>query len=156
MKNFLTLMLCLLAVYSGIAQQKPAKTTKPTTSTAPVLKAQWANKPAGNLKLADLRQQVDSPLVALDEKGNRYKVVGFRINYTFKGSYKDEETGLTKTMTDFRALDFDGTDRLSDLWRESVRDNAKKDDEILFNKVLVELKNGKRMMAKDLRYVVVQ
>jgi hypothetical protein len=143
-------------MHSGIAQQKPAKTTKPASSTAPVLTIQWAGKPAGSLKLTELQRMVDSPLVALDEKGNRYKVVGFRINYTFSGSYKDEETGLTKTMKDFRAFDFDNTDRLSDLWKESVRDNAKKDDAILFNKVFVQLKNGKRMMAKDLRYAVIQ
>jgi hypothetical protein len=156
MNNFFALALCLLFTYSGSAQQKPASATKPASAKAPVLTIQWTGKPSGNLKVTELQRMVDSPLVAVDEKGIRYNVVGFRINYTFSGSYKDEETGLTKTMKDFRAFEFDNTDRLSDLWKESIRDNAKKDDAILFNKIFVQLKNGKRIMAKDLRYAVTQ
>jgi hypothetical protein len=104
--------------------------------------------------VAQVQQLVDSPLVAVDEKGVRYPVIGFRINYTFRGSYKDEETGQTRVVKDFRAYDFDKTDRLTDLWKESVRDNARKEDDILFNNIRVRLKNGKSTYAPELRFLV--
>jgi hypothetical protein len=101
-----------------------------------------------------VQQLADSPLVAVDEKGIRYTVTGFRINYSFSGSYKDEETGQTKLVKDFRASDFDKTDRLKDPWKECIRDNARKDDEIIFNKILVGLKNGKSVIVPDLKFTV--
>lgn len=149
--KYLILLLTLSAHITGFGQQK---STKPPATTLPKLTVRWGNQSAGSLNVAQVQQLVDSPLVAIDEKGTRYPVIGFRINYTFRGSYKDEETGQTRVVKDFRAYDFDKTDRLSDLWKESVRDNAKKEDDILFNNIRVRLKNGKSAYAPDLRFAV--
>lgn len=149
--KYLVLVLAFSSSLAGYGQQK---TAKPATTAMPKLSARWGNMAAGNLTVAQVQQLVDSPLVALDEKGNRYPVIGFRINYTFKGSYKDEETGQTRVVKDFRAYDFDKTDRLTDLWKESVRDNAKKEDDILFNNIRVRLRNGKSAYAPELRFAV--
>jgi hypothetical protein len=151
MKNVLLITILFAAPCLAFSQQKA---TKPATAPVPKLTMRWGNRTSGDLTAAQVQQLVDSPLVAVDEKGIRYTVNGFRINYSFKGSYKDEETGQTKQVKDFRAYDFDKTDRLTDPWIESIRDNARKDDEIIFNKILVGLKNGKFVFAPDLKFTV--
>lgn len=151
MKYLFLIAILFAGQWQVLAQQK---TNKPATTSVPKFILKWGNRSGGEISAAQVQQLVDSPLVALDEKGKRYVVAGFSINYTFKASYKDEESGQLKQVKDFRSNDFDNTDRLTDLWRDSVKDNAKKEDEILFNKVRVKLPNGKLMAGPDLRFSV--
>jgi hypothetical protein len=37
------------------------------------------------------------------------------------------------------------------VWRNSIRDNAKKDDEVIINNIIIKLKNGKKMMVTEWR-----
>ena len=103
-----------------------------------------------------MKSIVDSSITVRDEKGNRYPITHFRINYSFQSSYKDDQTEQVKTVSDFRAFDFYDTALLSENWRESIKDNVKKDDEMLFDNITVRLKNGKKMLAPDLKLKVIQ
>jgi len=132
-----------------MAQQKPA--TKPATTTLPKLTVSLGGSKSGNITVARLKEIVDSPLVVKDEKGITYTIKSFRINYTFKSSYKDEETQEVRSVKDFRAFDFTNTDRLSEDWRNSIKDNVKRDDEMLINNLVVRLKNGKSFFAPELK-----
>jgi hypothetical protein len=76
------------------------------------------------------------------------------VYYRFNSSYKDEETGRTNTFRELRVADFDGSDRFTELWRESVRDNVKPEDEIRFRNILVRLPNGKKMMTPEVVFTV--
>jgi hypothetical protein len=89
-----------------------------------------------------------------DEKGVIYPLKSFRINYTFKSTYRDEETDKVREVKDFRAYDFYNTNRLSEDWRNSIRDNVKAEDEMLINNVVVKLKNGKSFFAPELKLKV--
>jgi len=114
----------------------------------------WGNSLGGNVSVEQVKQQVDSPLVVFDQKGKRYPVTGFSVYYRFNSSYKDEETGRTNTFRELRVADFDGSDRFTELWRESVRDNVKPEDEIRFRNILVRLPNGKKMMTPEVVFTV--
>jgi len=154
MKNTCILLVLSLVVFSAKAQQK--STTKPVATTLPKLTISIGGIKSGNITIDQLKKIVDSPLVAKDEKGITYPIKSFRINYTFKSSYKDEETQQVRTVKDFRAFDFNNTDRLSEDWRNSIKDNVKKDDEMLINNVVVKLKNGKSFFAPELKLRILQ
>lgn len=151
MKNTLLLIGLLLSFFAQ-SQQKPA--TKTTSSSLPKLTISMGGFKSGNVTVEQLKKMVDTTLVAKDEKGISYPIKSFRINYTFKSSYKDEETQQVRTVKDFRAFDFSNTDRLSEDWRNSIKDNVKREDEMLINNVVVRLKNGKSYFAPDLKVVV--
>jgi hypothetical protein len=152
MKNTILLILCVLVGQLGEAQQKPA--AKPASSALPKLTVTIGGSKSGNITVARMQNIVDSPLIVKDEKGISYPIKSFRINYTFKSTYKDEETDKVREVKDFRAYDFNNTDRLSEDWRNSIKDNVKKEDEMLINNVVVKLKNGKSFFAPELKLTV--
>lgn len=152
MKNTIALFLCLFIANFCMAQQKPA--AKTSSSSLPKLTVTIGGSKSGNITAARLQQIVDSPIVVKDEKGIAYPLKSFRINYTFKSTYKDEETDKVREVKDFRAYDFNNTDRLSEDWRNSIKDNVKKEDEMLINNVVVKLKNGKSYFAPELKLIV--
>jgi hypothetical protein len=152
MKNAFVLTLLLINGFFSMAQQKPA--TKPSTAALPKLTVFLGGTKSGNITLARLKEIVDSPLVVKDEKGLSYVLKSFRINYTFKSTYKDEETQEVKSVKDFRAFDFTNTDRLNEDWRNSIKDNVKREDEMLINNIVVRLKNGKSFFAPELKMKV--
>jgi hypothetical protein len=152
MKNTLVLLLSFIVGAYCHAQQKPAAKTAP--NSLPKLTVTLGGTKSGNVTAAQLQKIVDSPLIVKDEKGLIYPVKSFRINYTFKSTYKDEETDKLKEVKDFRAYDFNNTNLLSEDWRNSIRDNVKKEDEMLINNVVVKLKNGKSLFAPELKLKV--
>lgn len=108
----------------------------------------------GSIPPDQLKKHIDSAIIVKDKKGNQYPVVRFRINYSFISTYKDSETELIKKIKDFRAADFYDTAFLSQNWTESIKDNVKPGDELLFNWILVRLKNGKKFMVPDWKVTI--
>jgi len=151
MKNLFILVAFITFSISLSAQSaKPAASTK-----APVFQVSWSNFSQGKnnptLKISadQFKKIIDSPLVVKDEKGNSYVISRFRVNYKFLSTYKDSESEMVKSIQDLRVFDFYDTPYLTDVWRSSIRDNAKKGDTIIINNVIVKLKNGKKSMAPD-------
>jgi hypothetical protein len=150
-KTFIFFFFFLVVIFCQ-AQQKP--TTKTTSGSLPKLTITLGGIKSSNISVQQMQMIVDSPFVVKDEKGITYPIKSFRINYTFKSSYKDEETEKVKEVKDFRAFDFNNTDRLGEDWRNSIKDNVKKEDEMLINNVIVKLKNGKSFFAPELKLKV--
>lgn len=152
MKNILTLFILLAAFYSADAQQKPAKSTAPA---GPVkLVSKLGNMPGGNTGVEILKRIVDSSLNVIDAKGNKYTVVSFTVNYMFMSTYAEEGSEEKKSVRDLRSQDFYDTQKLSQDWAESIKDNAQINDELLINKIIVRGKTGQKMLAPDVRYKV--
>jgi hypothetical protein len=146
-KPLLIAICCLLMSVACFSQQK-------SSSGTPAFRVRWGSSLGGSISAEMVKQQADSPLVVFDQKGKRYPVVSFSVYYKFNSSYKDEETGRTNTIRELRVGDFDGTDRFTQLWRESVRDNVKAEDEIRFRNILVRMPNGKKMAAPETVFTV--
>jgi len=108
----------------------------------------------GSILPDQLKKHIDSAIIVKDKKGNQYPVVRFRINYSFTNTYRDSETELMKKTKDFRAADFYDTAFLTPNWAESIKDNVKPGDELLFNWILVRLKNGKKFMVPDWKVTI--
>lgn len=139
---FILVMVCTVTQ----AQQKPKTAPAPLKYTVSL----------GGYLNADVSAEVfkkiiDSALTVKDTKGNVYPVTRFRINYTFVGTFTDSETQQRKDFKDFRVSDFYDTNTLSEVWRGSIKDNAKKGDQILINNIIIRLKDGKKLMVQDFK-----
>ncbi|HTN09192.1 hypothetical protein [Agriterribacter sp.] len=110
----------------------------------------------GDITSAILSRIIDSSLVARDEKGNQYAIVRFRSIYKFKSSYEDPATGERKTTNDMRINDFSDTSIMPELWRQSIKDNMVKGDQMILDNMIVQLKNGSKIMAPAITFKVIQ
>jgi hypothetical protein len=144
----LFILIAFTALYSIAAGQnsKPAQSPK-----SPKLMVSWGGYAQGNINAEEFKKIVDSAITVKDEKGNKYPVTRFRINYIFLSTYKDSESQMVKSVQDLRVFDFYDTPSLTDVWRSSIRDNAKTGDTILINNLIVKLKNGKKTLAPDFK-----
>jgi hypothetical protein len=150
MKKLMLINAVVLCFSFAAAQNK----SNPPVTGIPKFTVSLGGFKGGNITADMLKRIVDSSLKARDEKGALYNVTGFRVNYFFKSTAKDEVTEQTKTVKDYRAYEFDNTNIMSELWRDSIKDNVKKDDEMLIDNIYVRLKNGKKMRAEGIRFKV--
>ena len=147
MKNLLIMSLSCLVISSVFSQtKKPSTPVTPAVYTVTLGGYKDANIPADQFK-----RVVDSALTVRDEKGNSYPISRFRINYTFATSFTDSETQQLKNFKDFRAADFYDTNKLTEVWRSSIKDNSKKGDEVIINNIIIKLRNGKKLMINEWR-----
>ena len=148
------LFLLLLSSFHVFAQNKNKKPETVPSQTLPKVSMSIGGLKGGEITPEILSKIIDSSLVAKDEKGETYSIVRFRVFYKFKSSYKDEDTGETKTTNDLRTNDFANTGLMSELWRQSVKDNIQKGDEMTLDNIIVRLKNGSKMMTPAITFKV--
>ena len=140
----------ILFLFIFILQQNVfAQAKKNQIDTIPQFFVTFGNLTSGSFAPEQLKKNIDSALIVKDKKGTKYPVVRFRINYSFTNSFRDSETELLKKVRDFRAADFYDTAFLSTNWAESIKDNAKKGDELLFNFIMIRQPNGKKLLVPD-------
>ena len=144
----------LLLTCCSIAQPKKAKVDTVATAMPLTFATYWGPVGTGNAPAAQISAIAPAAILVRDNAGKLYPVNGFRINYKFKSTYRDDESGQTKSMPDLRVGDFNNTAQLSQVWAESIKDNVKPGDTILFNQVLFRNVKGKQQLAPALKIVV--
>ncbi len=155
MKNTLLILLMSILCVSAFSQNKKKLESKPVVAAAPlVYTSVWGPIKNGEALSAQVVSTLPAPLLVKDNEGTVYTVSGFRINYSFKSTYKDEETQQTKSVKDFRVMDINKSNKLTIDWIESIKDNIKSGDQILFNKILFRNASGKLQYAPDLKIAV--
>jgi hypothetical protein len=138
-----------------LSQSKKKPVDKPVEKLVPIVyTSHWGPIASGNISAEQIKAILVAAIFVKDNKYQSYTVSGFRINYSFKGSFKDESTGDTKSMKDLRVNDFNNKNTLPQPWIESIKDNIKPGDVILFNKILFRNKEGKLQMAPDIKITV--
>lgn len=152
-KGFLFLL--LLNSLHVLAQNKNRKPAETPQQTIPKVAVTIAGLKGGDITPETLAQIVDSSLTAKDTKGETYSIVRFRVLYKFKSTFKDEDSGQTKTTDDLRTNDFANTGLMSELWRQSIKDNIQKGDEMTLDNIIVRLKNGSKIMSPAITFKVI-
>lgn len=147
-------MLFTVALSSNAQTQKP-KSSVPAESSLPKVAVSIAGYKGGNITGEILSSIIDSSIMVRDAKGSTYEIVRFRVLYKFKSTYDDPETGQKKSFDDMRTNDFVNTTTISELWRQSIKDNVKTGDEMILDNVIVKLKNGTKLMAPPLTFKVI-
>jgi hypothetical protein len=151
MKKGLLFFLVSLIAFASFSQTKKKQEE---ISTPLLFSSYWGPIISGNILSAQIIAIAPAVMHVKDNKGQLYQVNNFRFNYSFKSSYKDEETGQSKTIKDLRVSDFNNTNVLTTAWIESIKDNIKPGDQIIINKILFRNKVGKLMIAPDIRITV--
>jgi len=152
------LLLCILLFNAGyaLAQNKPSvKPGAKAKTVIPKITMSIGGLKGGDISPETLAKIVDSALVAKDENANTYSIIRFRLFYKFKSTYQDEDSGQKKSSDDMRTSDFTNTSVLPQLWRESIKDNIKKGDEMILDNIIVVLKNGSKIMAPKIIFKVI-
>lgn len=149
MKLILSLVMMFLLSVSA-AQTKSGN----TPAVAPSFTSSWGPVGSGTSAAVQVASIAPAPILVKDAKGNPFPVSSFRINYKFKSTYRDDESGQLKSMSDLRVADFNNTAQLSQVWYESIKDNVKTGDSILINKILFRNASGKLQFAPDIRIAV--
>ncbi|MFT3746802.1 MAG: hypothetical protein QM768_00730 [Agriterribacter sp.] len=152
------IFLCIILSGIGYAMAQTKAPVKSGAKAKPVFPK--INMSIGGLKGGDISPEmlskiVDSVLIAKDENATTYSIVRFRLFYKFKSTYQDEESGQKKSSDDMRTSDFTNTSVLPELWRASIKDNIKKGDEMIFDNIIVVLKNGSKIMAPSIKFKVI-
>lgn len=157
MKKILLYIVLFCAGYSvTFAQTRPAvKPGAKAKTVYPKIIMSIGGLKGGDITKDALTKIVDSALMAKDEDANTYTIVRFRLFYKFKSTYQDEESGQKKSSEDMRTSDFTNTSVLPELWRESIKDNIQKGDEMILDNIIVVLKNGSKIMAPALTFKVI-
>jgi len=153
MKFILVSVVAVVSCFNLCAQEKAKPVLKTEIATL-VYQAYWGPVKSGVVSTSQIKATAQLPIVVRDNNKNVYEVVGFRISYVFKGTLKDESSGELKTINDLRVSDFTGTNSLSVPWFESIRDNVKHGDQIIFSKILFKTPVAKRLLAPDIRITV--
>ena len=149
--------LIYLFIFFSVTSAPAQNNKKPAVSTAlPNVTITIGGFKGGNITSDILSRIIDSSLVARDQKGNTYTIVRFRSIYKFKSSYEDPATGERKTSDDMRVNDFSSTNVMSELWRQSIKDNIIKGDGMILDNVIVQLKNGTKILAPAISFTVIQ
>ncbi|MBX3257785.1 MAG: hypothetical protein KF862_26890 [Chitinophagaceae bacterium] len=154
MKKLLLFFVLALATSANAQTQKP-KSSAPAEPAIPKVTVSIGGYKGGNITSDILSGIVDSSVTVRDGKGTTYQVVRFRVLYKFKSTYDDPDTGQKKAFDDMRTNDFSNTAVMSELWRQSIKDNVKKGDEMIFDNIIVKLKNGTRLMAPPVTFKVI-
>ena len=154
MNRFIAFVFLLLVSFVSVAQNiKKSPITKETEQRI-IYKSYWGPFQSGNSLVAQVSAAAPAPILVKDSAGVSYPVVSFRINYMFKSSYRDEQTQELKFINDLRVGDFYETANLSAVWIESIKDNVKAGDQILFNMIIFKNKAGKMQLAPELKIMV--
>ena len=152
-KAVLSIVFSVASLFS-FAQAKKAKVDTIQTPVPLIFAPYWGPVGTGNALAAQVAAIAPAAILVRDNTGKLYPVNAFRINYKFKSTYRDDESGQTKSMNDLRVGDFNNTAQLSQVWSESIKDNVKAGDTILFNQVLFRNLKGKLQLAPVLKIVV--
>lgn len=155
MKYLFLILLLNVSLTTAFSQVKKKQVEKVEEKPVPVVyTSHWGPITSGNISSEQIKAILVASIFVKDNKYQSYIVSGFRINYSFKWSFKDESTGDTKSMKDLRVNDFNNKNTLPQPWIESIKDNIKPGDVILINRILFRNKEGKLQMAPDIRITV--
>ena len=144
----LMLLVCQFSVGQVVKKTVVAKEVQPIT-----YKSSWGPINSGNALIAQINAIAPAAIMVKDNSGVFYPVLSFRINYLFKGSYRDDETQEVKIVNDLRVGDFYDTAQLPTVWVESIQQNIKSGDVILFSKIMFRNKAGKLQLAPELKII---
>jgi hypothetical protein len=153
MKSAMLSIFLLLSLYNSFAQVKPKTLINPETQPL-VYQSYWGPVKTGVVSSSQIKASAQAPILVRDNNKGVYEVIGFRISYLFKGSTKDEQSGEIKSVKDLRVSDFNNTNTLPAQWFESIRDNVKEGDQIIFSKIIFKNSSSKRFLAPDIRITV--
>lgn len=154
---FLIFSIAVLHCGTTIAQNKkpaakPAAVT-PAKPVVPKLRTFIANLQGGKVNMEGALTILDKPVVVKDEKGNDWQVVSIRFWWRSLDRFEDPETGEKKSTWNTLVKDIRSASLPASVI-ESVKYEIKPGDELYYETIMVQGKDGNKYLAPSMRFSV--
>jgi hypothetical protein len=153
MKYIIFITLSFLSFF-GQAQKPVAKPKPITKGPAPKLTATIAGLSTGIYGSGAAKIMIDSSLVLRDEKGKKYPISRCTFMYKRKNTYEDEITGEKKVTWEYLAKELRNNEQLDEFWRKTIKEDLKKGEELIFERILGDSQKGYMIPVKGLTITV--
>lgn len=120
----------------------------------PVITASIGGMTSGKYGVGAAKILIDSNLVLKDEKGQKYVINRCSFMYKRKMTYTDEESGQKRITWEYLAKELRNGEQLDKFWRDTIKEDLKVGEELIFEKILADSKKGYMIPVKGLSITV--
>jgi hypothetical protein len=140
----------LCGVHNASAQQKPApaevKLTKEDSIALKTFNVRFGPYKMDMKPFADdVKKLAATELIVTDKQGLKWTVVSFRFGWRRRDINDDARTGKRKVIYVFNATDVTGS-RLPEPWQKELAEFVLPTEELLFENIIVQHPQTKKMM----------
>lgn len=130
------------------AAKKPAVATPmPDTIKIPKFSTRFGPYNGKLIALADdLKKLLGTELIVTDERGQKWNIVAWRFIWNRKEINDDWKTGKRKTIFIPQVMEFDNISKLPEVWQKEMKEFILADEELFFERIIVEHPVSKRKM----------
>ena len=157
MKTIIAIITLAITTTTSYAQLKPiARNNTVKSAPKPTFKQNTLITSIGNqtglltLNAAQAKQLIDSALTVKDATGKSYFISRATFSYKRKLVYVDEDTQKKNISWEYLSKELRNGEQLDAFWRSSIKEDLKKGEELLFEKILVDTKKGVMLPAKSI------
>lgn len=128
--------------------------TKTTKKVDTLFTTTLGDVPGGqSLPASFVKGLLDKPLVVHDQEHQAFPVVSFTFGYQTYGTYNNDTTGMPEKTSSYITYPFND-DRLDSLWRTRIGHELKPGDQLYFDHVIVEGKDGAYHLSSPLHFTI--
>ncbi len=155
--SILTLLQIGIKAQTGNTPVKPKPVVKPVITTKgkiPKITASIGNMFGGTYDVAVAKNLIDNNLLLKDENGKLYKISRCSFLYKRKMVYTDEDTKEKRITYEFLSKELRNNEQLDEFWKKIIKEELKKGEELIFEKILADSGSGYMIQVKGLTLTV--
>lgn len=147
-------MFGMLPVYAQHKKKKAIHETEKVKKTDTVFTTTLGDVPGSqSLPASFVKSLLDKPLLVHDQEHQAFPVVSFSFGYQTYGTYDNDTTGMPEKSSAYISFPFN-SDHLDSLWRTRIGNELKPGDQLYFDHIIVEGKNGAYHLSSPLHFTV--
>lgn len=96
---------------------------------------------------------LNAPLIVHDQEHQVFRVVSFSFGYQTYGTYNNDTTGMPEKTSSYISYPF-YSNRIDSLWRARIGNELKPGDQLYFDHIVAEGKNGTYHLSSPLHFTI--
>jgi hypothetical protein len=155
--SIVTLLQINIMAQTGTPPAKPKPGIKPSVvakTKIPKITASIGNMLGGTYDVAVAKNLIDNSLLLKDESGKLYKINRCSFLYKRKMVYTDEDTKEKRITYEYLSKELRNNEQLDEFWKKIIKEELKKGEELIFEKILADSGSGYMLQVKGLTIVV--
>lgn len=157
MQNILWIILLISGISPVYAQYKKKSTIHETGTvkkTDTIFTTTLGNVPGGqSLPASFMKSLLNKTLIVHNQDRQAFPVVSFSFGYQTFGTYDNDTTGMPEKSSAYISFPF-SSNRLDSLWRTRIGNELKPGDQLYFDHIIVEDKNGIYHLSSPLHFTI--
>ncbi|TAN15334.1 MAG: hypothetical protein EPN37_09640 [Chitinophagaceae bacterium] len=148
------LIVYFVPAYAQHHKKAVPRKTESAKKADTVFTATLGDVPSGQLLPASFAKSLlDKPLIVRDQEHQSFPVISFSFGYQAYGTYVNDTTGLPEKTSTYISFPFN-SDRLDSLWRTRIGNELKTGDQLYFDHIIAEDKNGSYHLSSPLHFTI--